>query len=243
MSGRNAAQRRNAPRSINFEITRRSVRAIFQIQPRILRSVTEQPYSLSFTAASLRPELCRVLAEHFLKLSDWEVARREILESNALQARAPRTGLRLERELRQRLMTLTPEQLQLLATGPADERVAMSWLAMLKYNAFVFEFAAEALRDKLAARDPILRPSDYETFIDSKSPAHPELSGLRESSRKKVREVLRRMLMQAGLLIPGEAMGALQRANPSPSTLATILNDNRAWLAGFLLPDAEIIRL
>ena len=129
------------------------------------------------------------------------------------------------------------------ANGSADERAAMSWLAMLKYNAFVFEFAAESLRDKLAARDATLRPSDYETFIDSKSAAHPELFGLKESSRKKVRAVLRRMLTEAGLLVPGDALGTLQRAVPSPSTLAAIRNDSASWLAGFLFSDAEIARL
>ena len=175
--------------------------------PSIPRLVTEQPYRLSFTAASLRPELARVVAEHYLILGDWQVVKREILASNALQARTPSSGLRLERELRQRLMTLTPEQLRLLSNGSADERSAMSWLAMLKYNAFVFEFAAETLRDKLAARDATLRPSDYEAFIDSKATAHPELSALKESSRKKVRTVLRRMLTEAGLLVPGDALG------------------------------------
>ena len=210
---------------------------------RIPSQVTEKPYSLSFTAASLRPELARVVAEHFLNLGDWEAVRREILAVNALQTRTPASGLRLEREFRQRLMTLTPEQLRLLSNGSADERAAMSWLAMLKYNAFVFEFVAESLRDKLAARDATLRPSDYETFIDAKSTAHPELSGLKESSRKKVRAVLRRMLTEAGLLVPGHALGTLQRAVPSPSALAAIRNDSPSWLAGLLFPDAEIARL
>lgn len=72
--------------------------------------MTEQPYSLSFTAASLRPELARVVAEHFLNLGDWDLVKRDILATNALQARTPSSGLRLERELRQRLMALTPER-------------------------------------------------------------------------------------------------------------------------------------
>ncbi len=209
----------------------------------IPKSVLEQPYSLSFTAASLRPDLARVLADHFLSSGDWEVVKRDVLATNALQARTPSSGIRLEREFRQRLMTLTPEQLRLLSNGSADERAAMTWLAMLKYNAFVFEFVADCLRDKLESLDTTLRPSDYERFIDSRSTAHPELSGLKETSRKKIRAVLRRMLTEAGLLVPGNALGTLQRAIPSPSALAAIQTDNRSWLAGFLLSDAEIARL
>jgi len=205
--------------------------------------VTTKPYSLSFTAASLRPELARVIAEHFLAARDWGAARHQILDTNALQTRTPTSGIRLERELRQRLMTLTLEQIQLVSAGSADERAALSWLAMLKYNAFIFEFAAETLRDKLAARDSTLRPSDYETFISVKTAAHSELHELTETSKTKVRRVLLRMLTEAGILVAGDSLGTVQRSVPSPAVLRAIRNDDSSLLAGFLYPDAEILRL
>ena len=31
-------------------------------------------YNFSFTAASLRPELARIVAEHYLAAGDWEIA-------------------------------------------------------------------------------------------------------------------------------------------------------------------------
>jgi hypothetical protein len=205
--------------------------------------VSTKPYSLSFTAASLRPELARVIAEAFVAARDWRAAKQYVLAANALQARTPSSGIRLERELRQRLMTLTPDQIQLLSTGSADERVALSWLAMLKYNAFIFEFAAETLRDKLAARDSTLRPSDYETFVSAKTAAHAELYELTENSKTKVRTVLLRMLTEAGILVGGDSLGTVQRSVPSPAVLRAIRNDDSSLLAGFLYPDAEIARL
>lgn len=201
------------------------------------------PYNLSFTAASLRPELSRIIAEEFLITSDWETTKRRILATNALQARSVASGVRLERELRQRLQTLTHEQLNLLAHSVADDRAAMCWLASIKYNGFAFEFTSEILRDKLASQDIVLRPSDYEGFIHAKAASHPELTALKESSRTKVRRVLLRMLNEAGLLRKSKALGAVQRPVLSPSALDLIRRDNRHWLAGFLLPDSEIARL
>jgi hypothetical protein len=41
-------------------------------------------YNLSFTAASLRPELARIIAERFLMTNDWQATRKWVLSTNAL---------------------------------------------------------------------------------------------------------------------------------------------------------------
>jgi hypothetical protein len=115
----------------------------------------------------------------------------------------------------------------------------MAWLAALKHIRFVFEFAAEVLRDKLATYDPILRPSD-EAYVDIKSVFHSELALLSSVSRSKVRQVLLRMLREVGLLLSGSAWGTIQRPVLSPAVLKVITADNSGWLAGFLVPDTEI---
>jgi BrxA len=197
-------------------------------------------YNLSFTAASLRPELARVVAECYLAANDWGVAKNRILSSNALQCRSAGSLVRLERELRQRIARLTPEQIALLARATSDDRAAMAWLAAQKHCSFIFEFAAEVLREKLSTHDPILRQSDYETYVESKSVGHPELAQLASVSKNKIRQVLLRMLAEAGLMSAGAALGKIQRPTLSEDALRSIINDSRRWLAGFLIPDSEI---
>lgn len=116
----------------------------------------------------------------------------------------------------------------------------MAWLAMIKFSAFPFEFAADVLRDKLASQDEVLRPSDYEAFVHERSVSHPEVAGLKESTRTKIRGVLLRMLFEAGVLIDGPFLGTVQRAIISPTSERAIRADNPRWLAGFLVPDQEI---
>ncbi len=163
-------------------------------------------YNFSFMAVrSVRSWLG--VAEFYLKDGDWSVVKSRILATNALQCRSSSGSLRMERELRQRLATLTHEQLALLATATAGDRAAIAWLAALKHIRFVFEFAAEVLREKLAAQDPILRYSDYETYVETKSAFHPELARLRPSSKNKVRQMLLHMLTEAGLIgVTGRVM-------------------------------------
>ena len=197
-------------------------------------------YNLSFTAASLRPELARIVAETFLAEGNWNVAKDRILSSNALQCRSPNSAVRMERELRQRLGTLTGEQITLLAQAAADDRAAMAWLAACKHSGFLFDFAAEVLREKIAVHDSILRPSDYESFVDTKTALHSEFARLTGSSKAKVRRVLLRMLTEAGLLSAGTVLGIIRRPLLSAAVLHAITSDSPRWLAGFLVPDTEI---
>jgi hypothetical protein len=197
-------------------------------------------YNLGFTAASLRPELARIIAECYLAERDWRAAKERVLASNRLQNRARSSAVRQERELRQRLQTLSEAQLVLLANGTADDRMAMAWLAALKQLPFVFDFAREVIREKLVSHDPILRPSDYEAYLDRQSALHPELSLLTASSRNKIRQVLLRMLFEAGLLGQGKPFQSIQTPPLSVSVRGSIIADDGRWLAGFLVPDTEL---
>jgi hypothetical protein len=206
----------------------------------LMRPGFSPAYNFSFTAAALRPELARIVADHYLSTGDWEAAKKRVLSSNALQCRSSASAVRLERELRHRLQTLTREEITILARATEDERTSMAWLAAIKQSAMLFDFTAEVLREKLATQDPVLRPSDYETFINQKSVAQPELVRLTASSKNKIRQVLRRMLLQAGILREEPGMGTIQRPVLSPELVRIVSEDNPRWLAGFMVPDTEI---
>lgn len=207
------------------------------------RRMRPPPYKLSFTSASLRPELARVVAEHYLHTGNWESAKANILSSNALQTRSARSARILELEFRQRLQTLSDPQLTLLMNAPAHDRAAIAWLAVIKHIAFAYDFAAETLRDKIEAHDPVLRHSDFDRYVESKSVAHPELGRLKESSKKKIRQVLLSMLTEAGLIGTGRTERPIHRPVISPPVMETITGDDPRWLAGFLVPDTEIVPL
>jgi len=201
---------------------------------------SQPPYTFSFTAASLRPELVRTVAEHFFRLGSWEEAKRIVLATNALQVRSPASAIRMEREIRQRLQTLTPDQLRLVHHSTTDIRTCLAWLAAVKHSSFLFEFPAEVMRAKWELHDTVLRASDYERFINEKAPHHPELVQLTESSFTKIRRVLLLMLREIGLLTSGSDLGTIQRPVMPPDVEKVIRQDDPRWLAAFLVPDVEI---
>lgn len=202
--------------------------------------LTRNDSHFSFTAASLRPELCALVAECRLRLEDWQAAKSAVLSKNILQCRSAASGVRLERELRQRLQYLTPDQLQVLATSHSEDRAHMAWLAAVKRYRFLLDFAASVLRAKLEIHDPILRASEYNAYMGSQIATLPGLGKLKPSSLTKIRTVMLLMLREAGLLLPGEDLGCIKRPLLSPQLVTTLRAEHPTFLAAFLVPDSEI---
>ena len=197
-------------------------------------------YCLSFTAASLRPELAAVIAGiHLEQQGDWGRTKAAVLDRNALQSRTASTAKRLESELRQRLITLTASQLELLAKGANDERIAMSWLAALKRIQLAFDVVVEVLDEKMAGLDPVLRRSDMVAFYGVQERVHPELANVAPSTQQKIRSTLLNMLREAGLLAgkagKGGVLGTVQRPLLSPQVQNLIADEAPTLLAGFLV--------
>lgn len=201
---------------------------------------TPSHFNLSFTAASLRPELAWIIADYYLNAGDWVTAKKKVLAANALQCRSPASSVRLERELRQRLQCLTEAEIVLLARSTSNDRALLAWLAAVKQSSFLFDFAAETLRLKLEMHDPVLRSSDYDRFVEEKSALHPELSQLAESSSIKIRRVMLLMLKEAGILHEGSELGEIQRPVIPLTITKAIRADHPRWLAAFLVPENEI---
>lgn len=204
------------------------------------KQIFSDPYRLSFTSVSLRPDLARIAADAYLACGTWVGARQQVLTDNAFQSRTKSSLQRMEREIRTRLENLTKDQIVLLAEGTSEERASMAWLAAIKYAALIREFAADVLRSKLSDFDLELRPSDYDNFIAARLPSHPELSELTESSRRKIRNVLLLMLTEAGMLRKKNGAQLIIRPLQSKRVIDSIVADDAQLLVGFLWTDKEI---
>lgn len=199
-----------------------------------------QVSNFGFTSASLRPDLVGIMAEKLLELGSWDKTKVAILETNALQCSSTSSCLRLERELRQRLQTLTEMQLQLLSTTTSDGRTALSWLASVKRYKFFYSLATELLTAKLDLNDTVLRRSDYEFFVAEHAIENLEFQTLTETTQVKIRQVTMRMLREVGILLKGCELGLLIRPIVPPEVEDAIRADDPRWLSAFLIPQALI---
>lgn len=159
----------------------------------------EQDYILSFTAAGVLRSECVLLAELHARLGDWDAVRSTAVADNLLQARKAASATRVCRELVFRLQGLSGDELVLLRQGNPNEQDQILWVAICRRYRLVAEFALEVLRERFLQFGPPLELSDFDAFYDRKADWVEELDQLAPVTRAKLRQVLFRMLREAGL--------------------------------------------
>lgn len=159
-------------------------------------------YQLSFTAGGLFLREATSIAARFLRCRDWRQTRAEIREENLLQQRTATAATRLSKELVARLETLSVVELEELIDAPARDKGYILWVAACRRYRFVRDFAIEVLREHYLSHRHQLTTGDYESFYNSKALWHAEIDELADSTKKKLRQNLFRMLREADLVSP-----------------------------------------
>lgn len=157
-------------------------------------------YSMSFTAgALLYRETIRVV-DVYLQLNDWDATREKVKCENLLQARTLSSLQRLCSEIISRLKTLQVGELQFLNTASPQDQAYLLWVAICRRYTFIGEFAAQILRERYFGSHLGLQLEDFDVFFNHQVTFHPELDKITIATRKKLRQVLFKMLVEIGLI-------------------------------------------
>ena len=160
-------------------------------------------YKLSFTSGALLMRETMIAAPLYLRERDWSKVRALVEDENLLQARTVESGRRLAREVVQRLAVLTDDEIELLIDTTATERAHLLWAAACRRYDLIGEFAEEVVRERFLLMTPTLSYEDFDSFVRGKALWHGELAELKDSTLRKLRANLFRMLHEAGLLSDG----------------------------------------
>lgn len=159
-----------------------------------------ETYSLSFTTGTLLYRESVVIAEQFLVLQDWDAVREVVVGNNLLQARTLNTSKRVCQEVSSRLKTLSDSELHLLVQGTLQEQGYLLWLGVCRRYRFIADFGKEILHEKFTSLKTVLTYDDFDAFFNSKAEWHEELERIQPATKAKLRQVLFKMLREAGLL-------------------------------------------
>lgn len=157
-------------------------------------------YALSFTSGALLSKEAAILAPIYIELKDWDKVRDLSVSQNLLQARTYRTGVRATRETIKRLSALSGRELKFLDDITASERGHLMWAAACRRYDLIGDFAEEVLRERFLTLARSVTYSDYDSFFRAKSMWHDELGTVADSTYKKLRGVLFRMMAEASLI-------------------------------------------
>ena len=159
-----------------------------------------QRYALSFTSGSLLTQEALIAAPIYLRERDWTTTRARIKDENLLQTRAARSNTRMLSALIPRLQVLSDAEIQIVADGTSTERGHLMWAAACRQYDLIGEFAEEVLRERFLTLAGKVTYEEFDSFYRSKAIWHDELDAITDTSRKKARQVVFKMMVDAGLL-------------------------------------------
>ena len=202
-------------------------------------SMTVPRYSMSFTTGALLRHESMIVADLLRGLGDWNAVRDKVAAENLLQMRTRNSSQRICREVISRLKQLTPAQLEIVLDGSRQEQDYVLWLAVCKRYRFLYDFAAEVIREKYLRLDLALAPEEYDIFFNRKAEWHPEVEAVAPATRNKQRQFLFKMLREAELL---SSAGRIVPALLSPRLIDAIRDDDPAHFAVFPVSEMDVKR-
>lgn len=160
----------------------------------------QKKYKMSFTASSVRRRESAIIAELFLRHADWDAVYNEVLSDNILQLNSISSQKRIYAEIKLRLKHLTTSELQILANDDPSNSEAILWLAICRTYSFIGDFAKEVIHEKYISFQKSIEDCDYELFFEKKSTLHPELNELTDMTRKKIKQIVFKLLRECNIL-------------------------------------------
>ncbi|WP_454778212.1 DUF1819 family protein [Georgenia muralis] len=157
-------------------------------------------YALSFTSGALLATEAAVVAPVYLRSHEWASTRVEVKDANLLQSRVASSTRRVLGALIPRLQLLSEAELRIVSDGTSTERGHLMWAAACRRYDLIGEFAEEVLRERFLTLAGTVSYEDYDSFYRAKALWHEELDEVTDLSYKKLRQVLFKMMIEAGLL-------------------------------------------
>lgn len=182
-------------------------------------------YRMSFGTGGLFLNESIAIARLYAALGDWSAVKRAAAQQGVMPFRKQSSVTRTIREIANRLEVLSAAELELLSDGDYHDQLSVLWLALCRGYRFIGEFAAELVSERFLSFRTMLTYDDFDAFYAAKAEWEPELEGISASTRTKLRQILFRLMREAGVLgqddhicralLSARFSAMLQQANPA----------------------------
>lgn len=157
-------------------------------------------YDSDLIGGSLQVRESRIVADLLLQDASPEQWHEVIQQQNRLQKRAPASAKRVAQAIRKRLERLDAPFWRAIRDGDDELATQVVFCSALERNLLLVEFIETVLKDSFVTRAGVLEPYHWNEFLDERSHRDSTITTWTESSRKKMAQVVYRILAEVGLL-------------------------------------------
>jgi hypothetical protein len=160
----------------------------------------EFSYDSDLIGGSLLVRESRVVAELLLENADEGEWKQAIQVENRLQKRSPATAKRQASALKKRLSRLDQPFWKALRDGDDELATQVAFVAALERNLLLVEFLETVVQDAFMLQAENLEQYQWSDFLEDRSHRDLAIGDWTESSKKKMGQVVFRILAEVGLL-------------------------------------------
>ena len=102
-----------------------------------------------------------------------------------------------------------PEERSFFRDADTQDQAMITWVSVCRTYDFIGTFASTILIDSYASYRLELGHADFDFFFEEQIQWHSELEEVTETTRKKLRQILFRMMREAGFLSRSMVLNAL----------------------------------
>lgn len=163
-------------------------------------TTTNFSYASDLIGGSLMVRESRIVADLLLSGADGATWKAAIIEENRLQKARPATARRMAQAIRKRLERLPAPFWQALRDGDDQLATQVAFCAALARNLLLVEFLETVVADAVVTQAETLEPYQWDDFLSERAQRDPSIHGWTVSSRRKMNQVVFRMLSEIGLM-------------------------------------------
>ena len=157
-------------------------------------------YDSDLIGGSLMVRESRIIADLLLQQATAEQWQQAIQLENVLQKRTAASAQRNATAIRKRLERLEPDFWKALRDGDDELATQVAFCGALERNLLLVEFMESVLRDAYTSQAEQLDSYVWLDFLEERSQRDPDIADWKESSKKKMGQVVFRMLAEVGYL-------------------------------------------
>ena len=157
-------------------------------------------YRLSFGTGNAYINENNLILKKYLENKDWRETEKYSIENNILQTNTLSSSKRIFREISLRLKSLSNEEREFFIRSNYVDQSILIWISICRTYKFIGDFSSMIISEKFNSYQLELNYNDFNYFYEQQKVLHEELNSLKDSTRKKLRQVIFRIMKDLNII-------------------------------------------
>ena len=157
-------------------------------------------YRLSFGTGNAYINESNLILKKYLENKDWKETEKYSIENNILNTNNLGSAKRIFREISLRLKSLSNEEQEFFIRSNYVDQSILIWISICRTYRFIGDFSSMIILEKFNSYQLELDYNDFNFFYEKQKVFHEELNLLKDSTRKKLRQVIFRIMKDLNII-------------------------------------------